>query len=431
MGIKNQRASLCRAAVGAAFGIVILVGSASAQIVPNPEAAIPERQSVLQRDRPDYQPLGLPFGSFYILPSIDVIEAWNSNIYATPTNDVMDFVTTIQPNVTVASDWNSNALNLVLGDQTNIYATHPNENVNNLTGAMAGRLDVQQGVYFTGGAGAQLLHEDRASPNAAVAGLYPTEYHVIDGNLGFVHDTGRLGFKFNSAVDAYSYNNNVTNTGVKIPESFRDNIQYLAIPRITYEIVPGYHAFIQTPINERQYVSRDTTTPANFNRSSHGFEGDVGTAINLGSAVNGEVYLGYIRQEYEDHRLSTAQGPGGGASILWNITELTSLRFAASRTVQETDIDPASSMLETSGKIAVEHELLRNVLLTASATYFNDLFVGAARSDNNYNAGVGARYLLNRNFSLELDGTYAHRDSNVPGVNYDQEIFGLKFRAQM
>jgi hypothetical protein len=432
MLMKKRRASFCRVAVGAAFGLFVLVGSASAQIVPNPEAAIPERQSVLQRDRPDYQPLGLPLGSFYILPSIDVIEAWNSNIFATPTQDIGDFVTTIQPAVTVASDWNNNALNIVLGDQTNIYATHPTENVNNLTGAIAGRLDVQSGVYFTGGGGAQLLHEDRASPNAAIAGLYPTEYHVIDGNAGFVHDTGVLGFRFNTAVDAYSYNNNVTNTGTPILESTRDNIQYLAIPRLTYEIVPGYHAFIQTPVNERQYVAHsDTGLPGGFYRSSHGYEGDVGTAVNLGSALNGEVFLGYLRQEYEDHRLSTAQGPGGGASILWNITELTSLRFAASRTVQETDIDPASSMLETSGKIALEHELLRNVLLTASGTYFNDLFVGTTRSDNNYNASLGARYLLNRNYSLELDAAYSHRDSNVPGVNYDQEIIGLKFRAQM
>src|SRR5665213_960707 len=427
--MKKQCAKLCTGAVGAALAVLVWVGSASAQVIPSPEAAIPERQSVLQRARPEYNPLGLPVGSFFVLPSIDVIEAWNSNIFATPTNDVSDFVTTFQPAVTVASDWNNHSLTFVLGDQTNLYATHPDETVNNLTAAVAGRFDVQRDVYFSGGGSAQLLHEDRSSPNAATTGKFPTEYHVIDGNAGFVHDTGRLGLRFNTAVDSYSYNDNVTTTGFVIPQKFRDNIQYSAIPRVTYEIIPGYHAFIQMPVNEREYVSH--ADAAGFYRSSHGYEGDIGTALNLGSLVNGEVYVGYLRQEYEDRRLSTAQGFGGGASLLWNITELTSLRFAASRTVQETDIDPASGMLESSGKIAVEHELMRNVLLTASGTYFNDLFVGTKRSDNNYNAGIGARYLLNRNFSLELDANFAHRDSNVSGVNYDQEITGLKFRAQL
>lgn len=401
---------------------------AAAQIIPTPEATVPERQSVLQRPHPEYDALGIRAGSFLIFPSNDVIESWDSNIYATPTADKADLITTFQPQVALQSDWTQHALNLFIGDQSTVYAAHDTEDVNNLTAAAQGRLDMLQGVYFTGGGGYQLNHEPRSSPNAAVSGKFPTEYHVVDGNLGFVHDTGRIALHLNGAVDSYSYDDNVTNTGSVIQEKYRDYISYKLVPQITYELVPGYHAFVQFPLNERQYVSRDLQ---GLSHSSHGYEGDAGVALQLASAVNGEVFAGYLRQEYEDHRFSTVQGPGGGVNLLWNVTDLTSLRLAINRSIQETDVTGSSSMLETTGKLSAEHELLPNVLISASGTYVVDDFQGINRTDNNYNAYIGIQYLMNRKLSFGLDANYWHRDSNAAGVNYDREIIGLRLHLQI
>lgn len=261
----------------ALLALITTVDRASAQIIPTPEATIPERQDVLQRARPDYDPLGMRAGSFLILPSANVIESWDSNVYATPTRDKSDMVTTVEPAVSAISDWNNHALSLLLSDQSKFHMTHSTEDVNNLTGAAQGRLDIQRDIYLSGGGGYMLSHEDRSSPNAAVSGKFPTETHDINGNLGFVHDTGVIGLHLNSTVDAYSYNDNVTNTGTVIPEKFRDYVGYTFTPRVTYELVPGYHAFIQTPLNERDYNRADPSI--GFKRSSHGYEGDAGVAL--------------------------------------------------------------------------------------------------------------------------------------------------------
>jgi hypothetical protein len=409
--------------------LITTVDRASAQFIPTPEATIPERQDVMQRARPDYDALGMRAGSFLILPSADAIESWDSNIYATPTADKSDMVTTVQPQVLAASDWNNHALNLLLSDQSKLYMTHSTENVNNLTGAAQGRLDIQRDIYFSGGGGYMLSHEDRSSPNAAVSGKFPTETHDINGNLGFVHDTGVIGLRINSTVDSYSYNDNVTNTGTVIPEKFRDYMGYTVTPRVTYELVPGYHAFFQTPLNERDYNSADPSL--GFKRSSHGYEGDAGVALNLGSALNGEVFAGYLRQDFEDHRISSPQGPGGGANLLWNMTDLTSFRLAISHVVEETDVEPSGAIVATAATVTAEHELLRNVLLSASGNYEIDQFSGINRSDNNFHANAEVKYLLNRNFSAGLDADFYHRDSNAAGVNYDREIIGLKLRVQL
>ncbi len=424
----RQRAWCFRGAL-AAFVLCLVAAQASAQIIPVPVEIQTERQSVLQHARPDYDALGLRAGSFLILPSADVVESWDSNIYATPTGDTSDRITTIAPQLGIQSDWNNHALNLLFSDQSMIYNTHSSENVNNITGAAEGRFDIEREIYLTGGGGVQLLHEPRGSPNAPIAAKNPTEYHVTDGNLGFVHDVGVIGLRVNTAVDSYSYNNDSTSTGLLIPQSYRNYISYTATPRVTYEIVPQYDAFIQTPLNEREYASHADTS--GFYRSSHGYEGDIGTAIHLGSALNGELYLGYLRQDYEDHRLSDPQGPGGGSNLLWNVTQLTSLRLSASRTVLETTVEPASAIVESAVGLSIEHELLPNVLLTSSTNFYQDQFRGISRSDNNFTGTIGVRYLMNRVFSLGLEGNFYHRDSNVPGVGYDREVIELKLHNQL
>jgi hypothetical protein len=427
---------LARIVVGGLCALVVVVAvidSASAQFIPTPEASIPERQSVLQRARPDYDPLGIQAGSFLVLPSLDLQEWWDSNVFAVPTRPSTDLVTAVVPQLSIASDWNNHALNLFVGDQSEFYQKHTTENVNNVTVAAQGRFDILRDEYIQGGAGVQLSHEDRASPNASIGGKYPTQFTVADGNLGFVRNIGILGAQLTGDVQSYSYNNNVTDTDVEIPEAYRDYIQYTVTPRVTYEIVPGYHAFIQTPLNERQYDRG--VDPLGFNHSSHGYEGDVGTAVNLGSALNGEVFVGYLRQDYEDRAFGSPQGLTGGANLLWNATELTSYRLAVSRVVDEeaagVTIGPSGAYIETTGKISVEHELLRNVVLTASGTYFVDQFSGVNRTDNNYNAYAGAKYLMNRVLSLGFDANFWHRDSNQPGVNYDREIIGLRLHLQL
>jgi hypothetical protein len=413
----------------ALFSLFATIDRASAQIIPTPEATNPEQQSVSQRGRPDYDPLGIRAGSFLIFPSANVMESWDSNIYATPTDDDSDLITTVSPQIAIGSDWNNNALNIVLSDQSKFYATHTTENVNNLTGAAQGRLDVERDIYFTGGGGYQLLHEDRSDPNSPTTAKSPTEYTDTEGNLGFVHDTGLIGLRLNTTVDSYSYDNDVTGAGAPINEQFRNYILYTFTPRLTYELVPGYHAFIQTPLNERQYVSQDPSIGAR--RSSHGYEGDAGISLNLGAALNGEAFLGYLRQDYEAHQLNASTGLGGGANLLWNMTDLTSFRLQITNTVNETDVEPASGIVETNAMLTVEHELFRNVLLSASGNYYVDNFSGINRTDNNFAAGLGVKYLLNRDFSIGLDANYWNRNSNAPGVNYDREIIGLTFRGHL
>src|SRR4051794_25286779 len=90
-----------------------------------------ERRSVLQKARPDYDPLGARVGSFLLLPAVEVRETYDSNIFATPSNEKGDFYTTIHPELQLRSNWNNHALAFQASGDIKRYADHVSENTTN------------------------------------------------------------------------------------------------------------------------------------------------------------------------------------------------------------------------------------------------------------------------------------------------------------
>lgn len=424
------------AASSSAFAQVQLPGPAPGNYGVTPAQAAPELRSVGQRPHPEYDALGIRAGSFIVFPTANLSESYDSNVFAIPTGVKSDFYTEVAPDVAVDSNWNNHALDFDVGSDTKRYASQVSENVTDAHASANGRLDMLRNIYFLGGLQYQHLHEDRTSPNSLVGQKNPTEYQVFGGGLGYVHESGRLGFRVDGDANLYSYDNAQTATGATVVETPRNRIEYEVKPRLQYEIVPGYHAFVQASGNWRTYQAKFDQN--GFQRDSAGWEVDAGTAIELTRLIVGEIYAGYLSQSYDDARLKTASGVGFGANLLWSVTELTSLKFVAQRSVQETIVTntvgatttPAASDLQSSVGATVEHELLRNVLLTAGVGYTEDDFQGISRTDSSYSASAGGRYLINRYLSANLGLTYTKRDSSQSINNFDREVVMAQVHAQ-
>lgn len=401
-----------------------------------PAAVGPLSETVFKRPRPDYDPLGIRWGSFIVSPALSIAGTYDSNIFATQSGAKSDFYVHEIPALSVRSDWNRHALGANISGDFRQYADHTTENVNNFSTDVGGRYDISNGEYFAADALYQLLHEDRQSPNA-VFGRNPTEYKIMGADLSYVHMVGVLGFRVDSTITSYDFNNAVNGvTGSTINQQFRDRIEYVLAPRVQYEIQPGYNAFIRALVNERQYFSQECTpnpcTPQaqGIRRNSHGWEVDVGTAIEITRITTAEIYVGYLKQYYENPLLQSPSGVGFGGNLIWNVTPLTTVRASFSQSVAETTLENpiASSSLETGVQLTVEHELLRNVLLLGSVGYVHDDYQGNPRQDDTFGVDAGVRYMLNRQWTASADLNYSQRDSNVPGSNYNRftALFAVK-----
>jgi hypothetical protein len=301
--------------------------------------------------------------------------------------------------------------------------------------------------YLLGGTSYQLQHEDRSTPDTLYNQKSPTQYQVAGAQLAAVYNGGRIGLRLDGLVNYFTYDNGVTTLNVPVIETDRNRIEYTVTPRVSYEIVPGYSAFIKAPINFRQYQSQFNAF--GYNQDSWGYEIDAGTAVKITSLITGEIYVGYLTQNYTGGRSPAVIAAGGpplqsdsgvsfGGNLLWNITELTSIRANLGRAVEESYFIPASgsgqappgSYIESSVSVSVEHELLRNILLTGLVGYVNDAWESNPRVDNSYQADGGVRYLINRNLNAAFDASYRQRQSNAFGGDYSREVIMARINTQ-
>lgn len=75
-----------------------------------PTTVLPRGDTVASRARPELDPLGIRAGAFLIFPELAIDEIYNDNIFAENNDETDDFITSIQPEVTIESDWSRHAL---------------------------------------------------------------------------------------------------------------------------------------------------------------------------------------------------------------------------------------------------------------------------------------------------------------------------------
>jgi hypothetical protein len=69
-------------------------------------------QTVIDRARPEFDPVGLRFGDYFFFPRSELDEAYNTNIFATTTAPTYDLITTVAPSFDLLSITPRNGLNL-------------------------------------------------------------------------------------------------------------------------------------------------------------------------------------------------------------------------------------------------------------------------------------------------------------------------------
>lgn len=412
-------AGLPRIGTLALLGATLVSPVALAQ-QPAPE---PERNvTVEERRRPQFDPLGIRAGGFLVYPSLQVGGEYDSNVFALENNEEDDFGLLIRPRITAVSQWSRHSLTMSLFGDFALYEEFDENNYQDFGASINGRLDITRNDVLSGDLYLQRRHEGRESPES-VGSENLVNYFDGLARIGYRHDFNLVYFVVGGSFNRRDFQEEDLN------EDRRDLIDLNGDLRVGYKISPRFNVFVQGDYT----IVRYDKTPDNtgFDRDSKGWGFSVGTDIDITGVLFGEARIGYIRREYDDDRLDNVSGPGGLAKLTWNVTGLTSLIFEAGGGIVETTQNGASADLQSNVAAEVQHELLRNLILNGRLSFTRDDFQGIDRTDHTYRARAGARYLLNRNLSLDAAYEFATRDSDVNGGDYDRHIVRLGVTARL
>jgi hypothetical protein len=412
----------------AVAGLVILSGLSAAIAAPAEEPPPGGWLSGLRGMLgPDRAP-GMRVGGAIVTPSLDMTGSYDSNVFAARSHGHSDWFAGLLPGLDIDSDWSRHSFSLKAQGEFRQYATFSREDVNNASVAATGRIDLAPNAYVLTAGSYQLLHEDRGAL-VPVNGISPTPFSVTSGRGGFVIEPAPLGLRLDATIDSYAYDNVRLFGGMIARETARDRIVYALEPRISYQILPQYDGFVRAVVNRRQYNS--TREPDGLARSSMGYAADIGTSLKLPGFAAGELYLGYLAQNYDARLAKRIAAVDFGGNVEWHPSAATALRINLARSIEESAMLGSQGYLQTAVRLGVEHEVIQRVILVGSVSYSNADFAGATGTSNLYGLRLGTRLALVGTLSAGLEYDLGIRASSATLPSYTRQVVELRLRGEL
>lgn len=370
-----------------------------------------ESVSVRDRDRPEYDAQGRRLGSFNLNASVDLAVTRTDNLFAADVGGVDDFIYTVAPTVGLGSDWSRHAFSVDGGYTWRTHQEFSNENADEYYIRANGRFDIGDNTEIHGSTRFGHFVSPRQDPDAPTSGA-PVEYDRTDASIGASHRFSRLRVRADLTNAERAYDGT---------QASRDNEQTSVRGRLDYEFSPRFGLMLQATVDERDYDNAPD------------FDSD-GTAYVAGVTLNtdlmrGEFSVGQFDRDYAGVT-DDFDGLALAGNIEWYFTQLTTLTVDARRDADdEIGVTSGQPYITEEYGLRVDHELLRNVILTGGYRWGERDYELIARNDEYDHWEVGADYLLNPHAAVRF--RYEHDEVDSPAYrSYDADdvTVGLTLR---
>ncbi|MBK1620647.1 hypothetical protein CKO42_19880 [Lamprobacter modestohalophilus] len=371
----------------------------------------------------------LRLGAWLMTPVVNIGQTYDDNIFATPDDKVDDFITDIDPAITLASDWNRHQTAFKLDGSFGFYQENPDENRRDYSIANTTVFDVWAGTRLTTDLLYRHAQTPRTSPDNLDASAEPLRFDQRQAGLVLSRDLSIFTLSLSGTMKRLTYSNSEAVGGGTINNSDRDRTDS------GYAITLGYQPFPQTSASlSLGYEDTDYDDAAQFggpDRDNNGLTIDLNASKTISELWVIGLNLGYHQRNFADPSLDDLSGSKAiilGADVQWNPTRLTSVTATLLRRSYETTEAGASSIVSTFGTLGLEHQLLSQLVVSAGLDYNLSDYEGATREDHDYGLSLGLEYALMRFLAIEAEYSYRQRDSNVDSAGYDKNTAYLGLR---
>jgi len=386
---------------------------------------------VLDRSRPDYQALGIDEGGFYIFPSLTVAPEYDDNIFATSNDRVGDLIVAVAPRVQVKSNWSRDEVAFSAQSTSDIYAVHSGESTTDYSISGSGRLDIEDASSLS----LKLSYGRSTIPRTSEISIadtnQPVQYDSGSASVSGVQTLNRVRFTENLNFNRTVYENQQQTSTGPVSLGYFDNDIETATLRTDYALNPEFSVYVTGTLNNRGYDQKPPQVA--LNRDSSGYEMLAGASLDITRLARGEIGVGYLQQDYQSSVFHTVSGPAVHGKVEYFLSGVTTIAVGIDRNVIDADDPQAVSFVQTDGSLNIDHELLRNVIVSARVSYETDDFTGVKRNDGRANFSVSGTYLLNRHASIHLG--YSSLDLTSIGAerinDYDVNVVSLSLVLQL
>lgn len=413
----------------ALVGMAMPMGTASAQggggvavVGPAPER-VPVK--VPGRDREDlFGALGWRRGSFLIFPHLRLTYEDNDDIFADNERKQSDTILVLNPGFQANSIWENHELKFWGDIETAKYDEFGGEDYDNWRLGASGRIDVDRSRFITLGAEFGERTQDRTDPtDLGLAAPTDVDYRELDA--AWYHQFNRLYYRVALDFLDEDYNDPVVAVAGDLIDN-RDFSRNGLAGEVGYRFSEDLWGFARAELEDTSY---DTpVTRQGLNRDSSGESVLLGVSLKRPERLDGSIYIGRRARDYDDG--SKVSGSIIGSDLRWFPSKLTTIKFSIGGNVVDARGLNTNGYFRDFYGVQAEHELLRNVDITAGIRWESHDYESIDRNDDVMAWSIGATWKLNRWARLGLELAHDERDASGaaarPANSYDRDIVRLK-----
>lgn len=417
-----RRGMCCAAGVLSGFGATSALAQESLMIQP----VLPDdfdrgrNISVVDRPRPDYDPLGINVGSFIVRPRVQADLGYTDNVFLTENNRAKDGYAALSPFVSASSDWSRHQVSARVGATFRRYFDETDRDENSYNLGLLGRFDVNPSIALTGEAQHSRLYESplNGETDSPIAALSKYDRSFFGARAEYRAGQGRATLSVDHTV--FNFKDIDFGNNIVVDQTDRDRDVTRLTGQVEYAFTPSLSVYGQGSYEETDY-QRALLNSLDPNRDSNAFRIIAGFNFDLAGLARGTVGAGYVRRDFKSGFYKTISGPSIEAKLELFVTELTTVTFQARRIIADAAISNTAGFFDNRGSVRVDHELLRNLILNLQGEVAYIDYFDNPLDTTLYRVAGGGRYLINRSFSLEANLGYSNRSSEAA-------VLGSEFR---
>ena len=311
---------------------------AAAQITEEPflQSEIPfdfdrgRNVSVVDRERPEYQALGIQTGGFTLYPRIQAAVGYTDNVFGSDLNKRDDFFFSLDPQITASSNWSRHSLTASASANIRRYAEEDLKNTEGWNVGVDGRYELQGSSYIAAGARARRSSEELYSGAFPEDAVGTVDYDQIGGYLRANYQVSRVRLLASADVNKFDFSDVAGLTG-PIDQDNRDRTVYRTSGRAEYALTPDASIFVQGAYSRSEY--RTDLLPGIDNRDSDEVRVIGGASFDLTALIRGSVGVGYVKRSYDSPLYNAIDGISADVRLEYFITELTTISLNGRRAV--------------------------------------------------------------------------------------------------
>lgn len=373
--------------------------------------------TVLSRARPETDYQGVRAGSFMLQPRVSEGAGYDDNVTGVA-NGKGGALFDTSASIAANSLWSSDGLGAYFSVDNHDYPWLPRQNYTDWTAAIGGALDIGQD-RLTAGYSHLALHQTARtldSPQLDAPGAFSVDTVRTDATI----HAGRFTFIPAFTISNYRFQN-VSIAGVPSTQAPRDRVEFESSLNLRYDVAPLRSFVVALRETEIRHTEAQSGVPST---DSHGMTLLAGIDFASSAVWRVSALAGVQARTYDSGAYGNDVAPVAEVNIVWQPTGLTTVTGTLDRRIEDAAEEGFVSYTLTSARIAVDHELRRDLLLGAHATYDNLAYNHGGGTTNAAGGGASVTWLTNRN--LHVTGSFDHVTETAHSGGYDDNIMMLK-----